>query len=102
MGKRCAVCGDTTALNVKLAWRRDSDGKVVNVCCLCAESGKVNEHSIDNYTTEDTIVNVVGAAKSTKELKTMTDYYRKRTNLNHEPAKCNRRTRYVQRMKESL
>ena len=53
--KRCAVCGDTTELNVRLAWRRDSDGKTVNVCCLCAESGKVNETSIDNFTTEDTI-----------------------------------------------
>lgn len=55
MKKRCAVCGDTTELNVRLAWRRDSDGKTVNVCCACAEAGAVNEHSIDNYTTEDTL-----------------------------------------------
>ena len=52
--KRCAVCGDTTKLNVRLAWRRDSDGKTVNICCACAEAGKVNAQSIDNFTTEDT------------------------------------------------
>lgn len=55
MTKRCAVCGDTTKLNVRLAWRRDRDGRTVNICCLCAESGKVNENSIDNFTTEDTL-----------------------------------------------
>ena len=53
--KRCAVCGDTTKLNVRLAWRRIRDGKTVNVCCACAEAGAVNENSIDNYTTKDTL-----------------------------------------------
>lgn len=48
--KQCAVCGDTCSTNVRLAWRRDRDGKKVNVCCLCAESGKVNADSIDNFT----------------------------------------------------
>ena len=55
MKKRCAVCGDTHKTNVRLAWRRDSDGRIVNVCCACAEAGKVNEKSIDNYTTQDTL-----------------------------------------------
>ena len=55
MIKRCAVCGDKNAVNVRLVWRRDSDGKTVNVCCACAEAGRVNENSIDNYTTKDTI-----------------------------------------------
>ena len=55
MKKRCAVCGDTTTMNVRLAWRRDRDGKTVNVCMLCAERGLVNEDSIDNYNTADTI-----------------------------------------------
>ena len=55
MKKRCAVCGDTTKLNVRLAWKRDSDGKEVNVCLACAEADKVNENSIDNFTTEDTL-----------------------------------------------
>ena len=72
--KRCAVCGDTTALNVRLAWRRDRDGKTVNICCLCAESGKVNENSIDNFTTKDTLYN--GDVK-TERRKTMSDYHRK-------------------------
>ena len=40
---------------MRLAWERDSDGKRVNVCCACAESGKVNANSINNFTTEDTI-----------------------------------------------
>ena len=55
MKKRCAVCGDTTKSNVRLAWRRERDGKEVNVCCTCAEAGLVTEDSIDNYTTEDTL-----------------------------------------------
>ena len=55
MKKRCAVCGDTTKMNVRLVWRRERDGKTVNVCCACAESHKVNEDSIDNYTTDDTL-----------------------------------------------
>lgn len=55
MRRRCAVCGDRCASNVRLAWRRDRDGKTVNVCFACAEENKVNEHSIDNFTTKDTL-----------------------------------------------
>lgn len=55
MRKRCAVCGDTTKLNVRYGWRRDRDGKTVNVCVACREVGRINENSIDNFTTKDTI-----------------------------------------------
>ena len=74
--KRCAVCGDRTALNVRLAWRRDSDGKTVNVCCACAESGKVNENSIDNFTTEDTLYKG-NAETEKKQQTTMGSHYRR-------------------------
>lgn len=50
MKKQCAVCGDTCGTNVRLAWRRDRDGRTVNVCMACAEAGKVNAESIDNFT----------------------------------------------------
>ena len=53
--KRCAVCGDRCETNVRLAWRRDSDGKTVNVCMACAEENKVNAESIDNFKTSDTV-----------------------------------------------
>ena len=53
--KRCAVCGDTTKMNVRLAWKRGRDGKCVNVCCACAEGNRVNAKSIDNFTSKDTI-----------------------------------------------
>ena len=46
---KCAVCGDTTSINVQLCWQRDRDHKLFDVCLLCAEAGKVNEHSVDNY-----------------------------------------------------
>lgn len=55
MAKQCAVCGDTCSTNVRLAWRRDRDGKTVNVCMACAESHKVNENSIDNFTGKATL-----------------------------------------------
>lgn len=48
--KQCAVCGDTCGTNVRLAWRRDRDGRTVNVCMACAEAGRVNADSIDNFT----------------------------------------------------
>ena len=76
MKKRCAVCGDTTLLNVRLAWRRDRDGKTVNVCCACAEAGRVNEKSIDNYTTADTIYKEETAQKRVVLKDTMSSYYR--------------------------
>lgn len=72
--KRCAVCGDTTAMNVRLAWRRDRDGKIVNICCACAEAGRVNENSIDNYTTEDTLYK--GKAETETAGKTMGSHYK--------------------------
>lgn len=46
---KCAVCGDTTSINVQLAWRRSRDQKLFDVCLLCAEADKVNEHSVDNF-----------------------------------------------------
>lgn len=46
---KCAVCGDTTSINVKLCWQRDRDHKLFDVCLLCAEADKVNEHSVDNF-----------------------------------------------------
>ena len=73
--KRCAVCGDTTKLNVRLAWRRDSDGKTVNVCCACAEAGAVNEKSIDNYTTEDTLYKEEKVVVEVKKKKS-SDFYK--------------------------
>lgn len=48
--KRCAVCGTTIQTNIIFKWQRFKDGKVFNVCAMCAEeSGKVNEHSVDNF-----------------------------------------------------
>lgn len=47
--KRCAVCGDTCYVNVRLLWRRSRDKKLFDVCLLCSETGKVNEHSVDNF-----------------------------------------------------
>lgn len=74
--KRCAVCGDTTALNVRLAWRRDRDRKTVNICCACAEAGAVNENSIDNYTTADTLY--TGSVETEKKQQaTMGSHYKK-------------------------
>lgn len=46
---KCAVCGNTCSLDVGLCWRRDRDGKLFDVCYMCAETHKVNEHSVDNY-----------------------------------------------------
>ena len=57
MTKRCAVCGDTTPTNVRMAWRRERDGKTVNICCACAEADRVNENTIDNHTSDDTLFN---------------------------------------------
>ena len=48
--KRCAVCGDTEPLNVRLKWKRLSDGKIFNVCLACAElTDKVNAESVNNF-----------------------------------------------------
>lgn len=47
--KCCAVCGDRVKSNVKLVWNRDSDNKFFSVCCMCAESNKVNAKSVDNF-----------------------------------------------------
>lgn len=53
--RQCAVCGDTCATNVRFKWRRLSDGKVFNICAMCAEEkGKVNETSVDNFQTKYT------------------------------------------------
>lgn len=49
MKKTCAVCGDTCKTNVKLTWKRDSDGNCYSVCCACAEADKVNADSVENY-----------------------------------------------------
>ena len=46
---KCAVCGDTASINVRLCWKRDRDHKLFDVCMCCAELDKVNEHSVDNY-----------------------------------------------------
>lgn len=46
---KCAVCGDTTSINVQLCWQRDRDHKLFDVCLLCAEAHKVNEHTVDNF-----------------------------------------------------
>lgn len=47
---KCACCGDTTSINVRLCWRRDSDQKLFDICLLCAETpGKVNAESVNAY-----------------------------------------------------
>ena len=47
---KCACCGDTTSINVRLCWRRDSDQKLFDICMLCAETpGKVNAESVNTY-----------------------------------------------------
>ena len=48
-GKVCAVCGDDCVNSVRLKWKRKKDNKTFNVCCLCAEGGRVNEKSVDNF-----------------------------------------------------
>ena len=47
--KVCAVCGDNCQTNVKLTWRRDSDGNCYSICCACAEADKVNAKSVENF-----------------------------------------------------
>ena len=48
--KKCAVCGDTCELNVRLKWLRKSDHLVFDVCLACAEiSGKVNAEAVNNF-----------------------------------------------------
>ena len=47
--KRCAVCGDTCYVNVRLLWRRSCDQKLFDVCLACAEANHVNEHTVDTY-----------------------------------------------------
>jgi uncharacterized membrane protein len=47
--KVCAVCGDSSQVNVVLKWKRDRDGKVFDVCLYCAEQGKVNQESVEGY-----------------------------------------------------
>ena len=49
MRKRCSVCGDTCQTNVKFVWERASDEKRFDICGLCAESGRVNAESVNNY-----------------------------------------------------
>lgn len=46
---KCACCGDTTSINVRLCWRRDSDQKLFDICLLCAEGDKVNAESVNAY-----------------------------------------------------
>lgn len=47
---KCACCGDTTSINVRLCWRRDSDQKLFDICLACAETpGKVNPESVNAY-----------------------------------------------------
>ena len=47
---KCAVCGDTTSINVKLCWTRNFDGLLFDICLLCAETpGKVNAESVNTY-----------------------------------------------------
>jgi hypothetical protein len=47
---KCACCGDTTSINVRLCWKRDSDGLLFDICLLCAETpGKVNAESVNAY-----------------------------------------------------
>lgn len=78
--KRCAVCGDRCATNVRLKWRRDSDGKTVNVCMMCAETGKVNAESINNFQTKDTLAEAP-VENSTKPGSPMSAYYRTTSRL---------------------
>lgn len=70
--KQCAVCGDTCGTNVRLAWRRDRDGKTVNVCMACAEAGRVNADSIDNFTGKAT--QYIASEHSTKPRKSSEVY----------------------------
>lgn len=47
---KCACCGDTTSINVRLCWKRDSDGQLFDICLACAETpGKVNPESVNAY-----------------------------------------------------
>ena len=47
--KVCAVCGDTCQMNVRLTWKRNSDGNCYSICCACAEADKVNAKSVENF-----------------------------------------------------
>lgn len=49
MRKKCAVCGDTHKTNVRLKWVREFDLLVFDVCMMCAETGKVNENSVNTF-----------------------------------------------------
>ena len=47
--KICAVCGDACQTNIRLTWKRDSDGNCYSICCACAEADKVNAKSVENF-----------------------------------------------------
>jgi len=47
--KKCAVCGDTHATNVRLVRFHTSDQKEFDICMMCAEAGKVNSESVNTY-----------------------------------------------------
>lgn len=81
MKKQCAVCGDTCSTNVKLAWRRDRDGKTVNVCMACAEAGKVNADSIDNFTGKATQYVPVENSIKTQSGAKATQHYMGKTHM---------------------
>lgn len=76
MKKRCSVCGDTCQTNVVFVWERASDKKRFDICGLCAESGKVNAESVNNYPSTYTEGRTKSATMSAKVNK-MSDYYRK-------------------------
>ena len=46
---KCAVCGDTTSINVRLCWRRHADNLLFDICLVCAEADAVNAESVNTY-----------------------------------------------------
>lgn len=48
--RRCACCGDTCQNNVRLLWKRESDGVIFYVCLACAENDKINDKSVSKTT----------------------------------------------------
>jgi len=46
---KCACCGDTTSINVRLCWKRDSDQKLFDICLECAEANVVNAESVNTH-----------------------------------------------------
>ena len=81
MKRKCAVCGNTSQVNVCLKWQRHSDGKIFHICALCAEKGEFTaetliEETTKTYTTVDSEVVSENNEGSLRQRATMSSFYK--------------------------